>query len=231
MAVKYYDDIIAARLQKWAPTNEKLRVLKPDEVKRYFETRADDTKDAPLTLPCITLSRNNDIELLLNIKNSRSYDGYKIAQTEDATKVVNVIPIKVQYQLDIYTKTAEEGDEYVREYLFKLINFPTVRVDIPYTNEQTKYVSHVANMRVLNTISDTSSIAERLFPGQFTRWTIQIELQDAFLFNIPYRKNWKLYVLDDELLDPDEYSTLELATSLSDSDVQESEELPFIIKQ
>lgn len=86
-------------------------------------------------------------------------------------------------------------------------------------------------MRVLNTISDTSSIAERLFPGQFTRWTIQIELQDAFLFNIPYRKNWKLYVLDDELLDPDEYSTLELATSLSDSDVQESEELPFIIKQ
>ena len=231
MAVKYYDDIIAARIKKWAPTNEKLRVLKPDEVKRYFETRADDTKDAPLTLPCITLSRNNDINLLLNIKNSRSYDGYKVEQTEEATKVINVIPIKLQYQIDIYTKTAEEGDEYVREYLFKLINYPTIRVEIPYNNEDTKYISHVANMRVLNSISDTSGISERLFPGQFTRWTIQIELQDAFLFNVPYKKNWKLYVLGNELLDPGEYSSLELATSLADDDVQDAEELTIVAAQ
>jgi hypothetical protein len=44
--------------------------------------RADDKRDAPLQLPMIALSRSNDLELILNIKNSRSYDGLKIAQNE-----------------------------------------------------------------------------------------------------------------------------------------------------
>ena len=48
---------------------------------------------------------------------------------------------------------------------------------------------HTANLRVLDTVSDTSDISQRLFPGQFYRWTIQLELQDGFLFNIPYKTN------------------------------------------
>ena len=67
---------------------------------------------------------------------------------------------------------------------------------------------------VTYTISDTSDITERLFPGQFTRWTIQLEIQDAFLYDIPYRRNWKLYVIEDELLPLDEYSTFEVVEDL-----------------
>ena len=100
-----------------------------------------------------------------------------------------MIPIKPIYQLDIYAKTAIECEEYLRNFLFKLINNPLLVVSIPYQGLE---LQHTANIRVLSNIADTSAISERLFSGQFTRWTIQFELHDAFIFSIPYRKNWKL---------------------------------------
>ena len=231
MAIKYYDDVIVAKLKKWLPSNTTLRVLKPDETKRFIETQADDSKDANLKLPCIALSRSNDIQLNMNIKNSQSFDGVTLEKTEDTTKKLNVIPIKVVYQLDIYAKTAEEADEYMREYLFNLINHPTIKIEVPYNSGSGEViVRHVANIRVLDTVSDTSSIAERLFSGQFTRWTIQLELQDAFLFSVPYKKNWKLYIDADSSLPIEEDSTLQLSTNL-DTPPEEIEQLGFNFKR
>lgn len=187
MAVRYYDDAIICKLKKWLPDNSNLRILRPDESKRLIELTADDKYDKALKLPFIALSRNDDIELRLNIKNSRSFDGIKLAQNELQTLQWNVIPIKLEYQLDIYTKTVEDGDEYLRNFLFKLINNPLIHIDIPYNDSQ---LQHTAYIRVLDTISNTSNISEHLFAGQFNRWTIQLEIQDAYLFSIPYRKNW-----------------------------------------
>lgn len=210
MAVRYYDDVLAAKIQRWLPTST-LRVLKPNETKRFFELTAEESHNEQISLPCIALSRNNDIELSLNYKSPKSYAGLKLQQTAAESLILNAIPINVKYQLDIYTKTAEEGDEYLRQYLFKLINNPVIKIVVPYNGAN---VEQIANIRVLNTISDTSDITERLFPGQFTRWTIQLEIQDAFLYDIPYRKNWKLYIFEDELLPPEEYSTLEVVEDL-----------------
>ena len=160
MALRYYDDIVAAKIKYWMPDNNALRVLKPDETKRLFETYADDKQDKPIQLPLIALSRSPDLELLLNIKNPRSFDGLKLEQSKAGTRQLNVIPVKLLYQMDIYTKTFEEADEYLRQYLFKLINNPKIHIDIPYNN--TTY-SHVAYIRVLSNIADTSNISERLF--------------------------------------------------------------------
>jgi hypothetical protein len=153
-----------------------------------FELKAEDTKDRPLDLPMIALSRSNDIKILQTTKTNRSFDGLRLQQslTKDKTALFNVIPIQLEYQLDIYTKTEEECDEYLRNFLFKLINNPTIMIDIPYNGQE---IQHIANLRVLDTVSDTSDITERLFVGQFTRWTIQFELHDGFLFSIPYKQN------------------------------------------
>ena len=223
MACRYYDDLIVGKLKKWLPDNSNLRVLKPDETKRLFELTADDNKDAKFKLPFIAVSRNNDIELLLNIKNPRSFDGLKIGQTADQTIQMNVIPIRLQYNLDIYTKTYEECCEYVREFLFKLINNPAIKIDIPYNDT---HIEHIANIRVLNTVSDTSAISERLFSGQFTRYTIQLEIQDAFLFSIPYRKNWKMYIDDSDLLPDNEKYCFGLEVSNKITEPGEIELLP-----
>jgi hypothetical protein len=194
MACRYYDDILTIKLHKWLPDNSNLRVLGPSETKRLFELSAEDRNDAPLQLPLIALNRHKDIELLSTTKSPKSYDGIKLLSTPEGTLQFNVIPIKLMYDLLIYTKTEEEVDEYVRNFLFKLINNPVIKVKIPYNGAE---LEHIANIRVLNNISDTSDISERIFTGQFHCWTIQLEIQDAFLFSLPYRRNWQLYVADD----------------------------------
>lgn len=202
MAVRYYDDAIVKKLNKWIPENSNLRVLKPDETHRLFKLIAEDSNDKPFKMPFIALSRSTSIELLSNIKQERSFNGLRLnnnkwddvlktytIDNKDKTAVFNIIPIKVEYQLDIYTKTYEEGDEYLRTFLFKLINNPVIYIKIPYNGMD---LEHIANIRVLSTVSDTSDINEHLFAGQFTRWTIQLEIQDAFLFSIPYKDNWTI---------------------------------------
>lgn len=217
MGCRYYDELIVAKLEHWLPSDSILRVLKPEESKRLFELTAEDKNDRPINLPFIAVSRNNDIELLSTIKNPKSYDGLKVYQTNNETVQFNVIPIRLQYQLDIYTKTLDENLEYVREFLFKLINNPVIKVQIPYNSS---YIEHIANIRVLSTVSDTSDITEHLFSGQFTRYSIQLEIQDAFLFSIPFRRNWKLIIAEDE-------GDLEIKNSSGQTEAEEKLDIAF----
>ena len=200
MALNYYDDAITQKIKGWLADSSQLRVLSPDETNRVIQLQAEDSNDKPLQLPLLTISRSKDIEISSAIKQNKSFDGFVIAQdnTTKATVHLNVIPIKTVYQLDIYTKKKIEADEYVRQYLFKLINNPQIIIDIPYNNF---LLQHTANLRVLDTISDTSDISSHLFPGQFYKWTIQLELQDGFIFSIPIKHGWTLRFAELELAD------------------------------
>lgn len=241
MAISYYDDILIKKLQRWLPEAAHVRILRPDETSKLFNLTAEDLKDQPFSLPMIALSRKPDLELLATTKSPKSYDGLRVVDSTAApgqipakTALLNVLPIRPEYQLDIYTKTAEECEEYVRGFLFKLINNPTLTIEVPYNNFK---VEHIANIRILSNISDTSSITERLFSGQFTRWTIPFEIQDAFLFSIPYRKNWVLKVDEDAAIvlsgmDLNEKSALELVNNLADKEAEREElDLVFTPKQ
>lgn len=208
MAISYYDEAVTQKIKGWLADSSKLRVLSPDESNRLIQLNAEDSYDKSLKLPLIAISRNKDIELGSAIKQNRSFDGLVINRDEEnATTVhLNVIPIKTTYQLDIYTKKRIEADEYVRQYLFKLINNPQIIIEIPYPHSDNCVVRHTANLRVLNTISDTSDIPTHVFAGQFYKWTIQIELQDGFLFSIPQRQGWKILGIEvttaDKITDP-----------------------------
>lgn len=205
MAINYYDEAVTQKIKGWLADSSKLRVLSPDESNRLIQLMADDSKDQPLKLPLIAISRNKDIEIESAIKQNRSFDGLviKTDATNATTVQLNVIPIKTTYQIDIYTKKRIEADEYVRQYLFKLINNPQIIIEIPYNNY---IVKHTANLRVLNTVSDTSDIPTHIFSGQFYKWTIQLELQDGFLFSIPQKQGWKFIGVEvtaaDRITDP-----------------------------
>jgi hypothetical protein len=211
MAIGYYDDAVTQKIKGWLADSSNLRVLSPDESTILIQLQADDSGDKPLTLPLIAVSRNRDIEIESAIKQNKSFDGLIIGTNAvGATTVhLNVIPIKTTYQLDIYTKKRIEADEYVRQYLFKLINNPQIIIEIPYNNY---IVKHTANLRVLNTVSDTSDIPTHAFAGQFYKWTIQLELQDGFLFSIPQKQNWKIVGVEvttaDKISDPTEEEIL-----------------------
>lgn len=215
MAISYYDEAITQKIKGWLAGSSKLRVLSPDESNRLIQLQAEDSNDEPLKLPLIAISRNKDIEIESAIKQNKSFDGLVIGPDRDgaATIHLNVIPVKTTYQLDIYTKKRIEADEYVRQYLFKLINNPQIIIDIPYNSSNHDYIiRHTANLRVLNTVSDTSDIPTHIFAGQFYKWTIQLELQDGFLFSIPQKQNWRIVGVEvtavDKISDPTEEEIL-----------------------
>ena len=191
MAINYYDEAITQKIKGWLADSSKVRVLGPDESDRLFKIQAEDSGDKPLKLPLIALSRNKEITIESTVKQNKSFDGLIIGSGSKANTTLhfNVIPIKTTYQLDIYTKKQAEADEYIRQYLFKLINNPQIIIDITYNGY---LVRHTANLRVLDSVSDNSDISAHIFPGQFYRWTIQLELHDGFLFSIPVKDNWTL---------------------------------------
>ena len=207
MAINYYDEAVTHKIKGWLADTSKLRVLSPDETNRLIQLEAEDSGDEPLTLPLIAISRNKDIEIENSIKQNKSFDGFILLNDDVAKTTVhlNVIPVKTTYQIDFYTKKRIEADEYVRQYLFKLINNPQIIIEIPYNNY---IIKHTANLRVLGTVSDTSDISTHVFPGQFYKWTIQLELLDGFLFSIPQKKNWRLVgyevTLADRIVDPED---------------------------
>jgi hypothetical protein len=210
MAINYYDEAVTQKIKNWLADSSKLRVLSPDESSRLIQMQAEDSNDKPLKLPLIAISRNKDIEIESVIKQNKSFDGLIVGQDDVKMSTVhlNVIPIKTTYQLDIYTKKRIEADEYVRQYLFKLINNPQIIVEMTYNNY---IIRHTANLRVLNTVSDTSDIPTHVFAGQFYKWTIQLELQDGFLFSIPQKQGWRLGVevtTADKIVDPQEEEIL-----------------------
>ena len=188
MAIRFYDDALVKKIQSWIPSNSDMTILKPEEVSRLFQIKADANNDKPLTLPIIAISRDSDVSAQNNIwvKKPMTFDGYMLESNEKSTKQLNAIGIVLNYQIDIFTKKYEEGDEYLRNFLFNFVNHPELKVVIPYNNSD--YV-HTSNIKVMSPISDTSDVPLRLFPGQFTRWTFKLEIDDAYIFAVPVVNN------------------------------------------
>ncbi len=189
--IALYDVAVWNKIAQWFPQMElnSKKVYKPDEMELFQKIMADEKNDKALLLPLIKIDRDKDIELLQTIKNLKSFNGNKLYQDENSTMVSNVIPIKLEYQINVFTASYNSGCEYVRSLLFKLINNPVISIKIPYRKTN---IDYIANIRVLPTVSDISDMSQRLFPGQFTCFVIKIEIQDACLFSIPIRANWTI---------------------------------------
>lgn len=188
MGIRFYDEAITEKIKSWTK-DPNLTVLSPNDSTRLFQLRADEQLDKPITLPLIAISRDSDYEILGTAKQTLSYDGGHLGANEEKSQVLNAIPIRITYQLDIYCKYFAEADEYVREFIFKLMNQPNIRIELPYNNSK---VTHDSTINLESTVSDNSNIPERLIAGQFTRLSLRFTLDDAYLFSIPFMKNWKI---------------------------------------
>lgn len=185
MGVRFYDDALLKKLKKWTEGVE-VTITGVDETRRLFETLADRGNDKPITLPLIALSRPGGYTILNRNKRPLSYTASTFIANEDRSAKVNIVPIGIAYQLDIYTRYLEEADEYARNFIFNVINYPKLTTDIPYENLGIK---HDANIRITSDIEDNSDIPERLIPGQFTRLTLGINIDDAYLFDVRIKDN------------------------------------------
>lgn len=187
MSIRLYDDAIYKKIQRWVK-DPNMKILSPSESTRLFQLRADQTNDKPIVLPMIAISRGSNINVNAT-KRAMTEDGQHIYATEDRSLVLNAIPMELSYQLDIYCKYFEEADEYLRNFLFNLINYPKIEIEIPYNNAK---IIHNSTIKVESPVTDTSDIPERLISGQFTRLSINLNIDDAYMFSVPWLDNWSI---------------------------------------
>ena len=188
MAVRFYDDALLKKFQKWTADTQ-VQLTGINETRRLFEVIADKQNDKPIQLPLIALSRNGGYTIQEKYKQPRSYNGNKLIVTTDSGAKLNAIPIGISYQIDIYARHLAEADEYARNIVFNIINYPKLNIEIPYEDSG---LTHDANIRLITDVEDNSDIPERLISGQFTRFTIGIDIDDAYLFDVRVKDNLRI---------------------------------------
>lgn len=185
MSVTLYDNSLLKKIKSWS-NNTQLTITGPSETRRLFETMADKSDDSPIKLPLIAITRNDGFEIQNISKRPLSKNGIRLDANYDKIKTLGAIPITINYQVDVYTRYEEQAQEFARNLVFNFINYPKFQVTLPYNGEN--YI-HDANITLATTVEDNSNIPERLIPGQFTRLTFNISIEDAYLFDIRIRDN------------------------------------------
>lgn len=196
--ISIYDDAIIKKFKKWFPNEENLKILKPSEVSRLWQMKADQNNDKPLTLPMIAISRDPSVTIDIAGRRNLSCDGVNLEGSPLTTLQLNAIPIDISYQVDIYTENYEDGDTYIRQIIYNIVNHPRMTVLIPYNDSNIK---HICYLWLESEITDNSDIAEKRFPDQFTRWTIRLSVHDAFLFSVPVQTNGRIIGAELEVKD------------------------------
>lgn len=180
MATRFYDDALIKKLQYWTQAT-KLKIYSPSETKRLFEVIADETNDKPIELPIICVRRSGGYTIKNTGRQPLSYAGRTVAKSEQSVVTQNAIPIELQYQIDVYARYYSEADEIIRNLVFNIINFPQLNMVIPYLNQD---LPHQSTIHLADTVDDNSDVPERFVQGNFTRLTLNINVPDAYLWDL-----------------------------------------------
>lgn len=182
MSLELYDKALVAKLNSWT-NNTNIHVFGPDETQNLIEVIADESNDKTLQLPIISISRSSGYEIINPNKKTLTYDGLLMDATTTKSINLNAIPISIVYQIDVWTRYQKEADEFIRNLIFNLINYPTLKVIIPYNQAN---LEHFANIRIATDVLDNSS-NNRLATRQFTRLSIGVNIDDAYLWDARVR--------------------------------------------
>ena len=185
MSAYLYDEAFVQKLRNWTKESQ-IQIYSPDDTKRLFEIIADNNNDKPIQLPILCLRRKSGLNVRNVNKQPLTFDGMVVEQGETKALKLTAIPIDISYQLDIYTRYFKEADEFLRNLTFNIINYPKLTVTIPYNDAN---IEHDGFIRMANDIEDNSNIPERLISGQFTRLTFNINIDDAYLWNVKVKDN------------------------------------------
>lgn len=185
MSVSLYDNALLAKFNKWTAGSPVL-LTGVNETTRLFEVLSDKSNDKPIQLPLIALSRPGGYTISNKNKRPLTFNAHTFQITESRGAKVNVVPIEISYQIDVYARYLEEADEYARNLVFNIINYPKLTVALPYENLG---ITHDANIRLASDVDDNSDIPQRLISGQFTRFTMTLNIDDAYLFDVRVHDN------------------------------------------
>lgn len=198
MSVSLYDQAVIDKIKSWLGPGT-IPIMSSLDVEDTFSQVLDENNDQGIELPLIAVHRDGFTLAQTERATITSY-GLTIEANPDNNEWVNAIRIGLEYQIDIYTRYMKEANEYVRNMVFNLINFPRVTIELPYYDQKLPFNSTI---HIAEQIQDNSSIPQRMIFGQFTRLTIRAAINDAYLFDTRINKNARIdadIYLDDELI-------------------------------
>lgn len=185
MSVYFYDEALLSKIKYWTEKTQ-LHVYGVDEIRDLFQVMADENNDKPISLPILTITRPKGYSIINSNKKPTTYNGIRVIQGEETASMLAQIPINIQYQFDVYTRFQKEADMYMRNLVFNIINYPTLSIVIPYRDINFK---HNANIRISSDVMDTSNNSVKVFNGQFTRLSITVNIDDAYLWDLRVANN------------------------------------------
>lgn len=186
MSTYIYDTALVNKLKRWTNSTE-ITVTGPEESRRLLEVISDKSGDNNIKLPMVCLRRDFGYTVDVTGKRPITFSGIAKEKNAEKTMLLNVIPMTITYQLDIYSRYYREADELMRNFIFNIVNYPKIDIEVKY--HDIGYI-HVASILPGRNVSDTSSSTpERLVPGQFTRLSYQFTVDDAYLWDVRIKDN------------------------------------------
>lgn len=198
MSLKLYDKALLEKLQTWT-SQTKLHIYGVEETRQLWETSIDDSKtDSPISFPFISLNRDLGFTIINEgtTKRPLTYDGatFSVDDKNSMSTVINAIPVMVTYQLDIYTRYAEEAEILAKNLVFNIVNYPAFEIEIPSVK-----MKHTARIELNDEVNDSSNIPEVFVRGNFTRLTMKITVDNAYLFDVRELHNVNLELRMDDV--------------------------------
>lgn len=174
MSVKLYDDAIINNFRDIL-SDSRIHILPVEQALKFTaQLNRDD-----ITFPLISTTRlGYSIKLNEVNFNGLHTGGYQRREGNGTTIFAQVIPIRINYQVDVFTVNKELGDEIIRELVFYLLQNPTLKVEIPYNLN----IKHAFNLFLESDVVDNSDTVEHINKGVLFRNTLSMYTDDAYLF-------------------------------------------------
>ena len=173
-AVGLYDDAIVKSFRKLF-NDETISIIPPEYAIRFSAQLRRDNAEMPI----VSLNRLGfSIKLEEINQKARNIGSFVTRDGANNNIFAQVIPIRIEYQLDVFTVDRATCDAICRELIFYIIQHPTLQVEIPYGLD----INHDFNLFLDSDVVDNSDTIEHTEQGVKFRYTLTFYCDDAYLF-------------------------------------------------
>lgn len=174
MSVKAYDDAIINEFRRVFNDNT-IHILPVENAIRFS---AQLTKDN-VKFPMISTTRLGYSIRTDNVNFAAKMIGSFVTRDGKNNNIfAQTVPIRIEYQMDVFTVDRESCDEIVRELIFFFMQHPTLTAHFEYGLD----IDHTFNLYLNSEIVDNSDTVEHVNTGVMFRNTLTFYTDDALLF-------------------------------------------------
>lgn len=174
MSVKCYDDAIVQKFREIF-NDSTISILPPENAIRHIAQLSRDD----VTLPMISTMRTGYSIVGSNVNHTAKMIGSFVRRDDDNNSIfAQTIPIRIEYQLDVFTVDRWTCDEISRELIFFFYQHPTLTAHFDYGLG----IDHNFNIFLDDDVVDNSDTVEHVNTGVIFRNTFTFYTDDTRLF-------------------------------------------------